>query len=94
MAPPQQQTAQSQASALVGWIVTDPVRLERFMAQTGWRPQDLRAGLDSLELARAVIDHLMADEALLLAGCKALSLPPETPARLQLALDGLPTESS
>ena len=86
----QEQAVYQQAAAFVGWIVADPTRLHRFMALTGWQPDDLRAGLDSAELAEAVIDHLMRDEAQLLMACRDLALPPETPARLQQALLGVP----
>ena len=86
----EQSAVEQQAAPFVGWVVAEPTRLHRFMALTGWQPKDLRAGLDSTELAEAVIDYLMRDEAQLLMACRDLSLPPDTPARLQHALQGAP----
>jgi len=78
------------ADRLTDWLLGDPARLAGFMDATGWRPADLRAGLQTLDLARATVDYLLSDERLLLAACADLDLPPDTPARLQAVLGGAP----
>lgn len=78
------------ASDLLDWLLADPGRLHGFMSATGLGPDDLRQRLADPSLAQAALDHLMSDEALLIAACAALELPPETPARAQAALGGGP----
>jgi hypothetical protein len=82
--------AEQVATAFLHWLVQDPERLHGFMTTTGASADDLRRGLDDSALALAALDHLMSDEPLLLMACQALDLPPETPARAQIALGGGP----
>jgi hypothetical protein len=60
----------------LGWILSDDVRAERFLALTGLTPDSLRDGIESGEVQRAVLDFLAAHEPDLLAAAEALDLAP------------------
>lgn len=87
---PPVEAARRTAGRLVDWLLAEPGRLARFMTATGLEPAALRAGLDGDELTLAVLDHLLGDEAELLAATTALGLPPEAPTLARLALGGTP----
>jgi hypothetical protein len=70
------------------FIATDSDRLQRFMSLTGLGPDDLRAGAQEPAFLVGVLDHLLADESLLLTFCEETGLPPEAPGRARMALDG------
>jgi hypothetical protein len=96
MAGPEGFRAMSPASAraladdVLVWLAGDPAVLGAFLAATGLAPADLRDRSDDPDLARAVLEHLLADEALLIAACRALGQPFDAPARAALALGGGP----
>ena len=60
----------------LGWILSDDARASRFLALTGLTPDSLRAGIESGEVQRAVLDFLAAHEPDLLAAAEALDLAP------------------
>jgi hypothetical protein len=68
------------AAQAAGFLAEDPDRLARFLALTGLSPAELRAGLAQPAFLGAVLDHLLSDEALLLAFAEAAGLAPELPA--------------
>lgn len=78
------------AERVLAGLIARPDDLAQFLIQTGAAPDDLRAPTLDTDLARAILDHVMGDEALLLALCHDLSLPPDAPARAQAALGGGP----
>ena len=82
--------ARALADDVLVWLAADPGALGAFLAATGLAPGDLRARLGDPDLARAVLDHLLSDEPLLLAACRALDLPFDAPARAALSLGGGP----
>ena len=82
--------AKALAGDLLLWMAAEPAVLGAFLGATGLAPADLRGRLDDPDLARAVLEYLLADEPLLMAACQALNLPPETPARAAHALGGGP----
>ena len=51
----------------LSFLVEDPERLSRFLALTGLGPEELRARASDPALLGGVLDHLLADERLLLA---------------------------
>ena len=53
------------------WLVAEPDALARFLAGSGVSGADLRESAGSPELTVAVLDFLLANEALLLGFCKA-----------------------
>ena len=82
--------AQDLSGRLLVWLAGDHDRIAGFLAATGLDPAGLRGRIDDPGLHLAILDHLMADEALLGAACRDLELPPDAPGRAQIALGGGP----
>jgi hypothetical protein len=59
--------AEALAIEALGFIAADPDRLERFLSLHGLSPDNLRAAAAQPGFFAAVLDHLAADESLLLA---------------------------
>ena len=74
---PSQADAERIALAALAFLAEDATRLARFLALTGIGPAELRAGAADGSINGAVLDHLMADESLLLvfAAENAISPP-------------------
>jgi hypothetical protein len=70
------------------WLSARPDVLGRFLAETGAGPDDLRVGLRDPALLGALLDFLLADEALLRAFAADAELDPAAPARARAALPG------
>ena len=68
------------AAQAVAFLAADEDRLGRFIALTGLSPAELRIGLGQPAFLGAVLDHLLGDEALLLAFADESGLAPELPA--------------
>ena len=68
------------AAQALAFVAAEDDRLGRFLALTGLTPDALKAGLAEPALLGAVLDHVLSDEALLLAFAEAAGLPPEIPA--------------
>ena len=60
----------------LGWLAGDEDRLSRFLALSGLDGATLREMAGSREAARAVLDFLLSDEALLLDFCEIAQIPP------------------
>jgi hypothetical protein len=65
------------AVEVLGWLAADGERLQPFMAATGLTPDNLRASAADPGFLAGILDHVMGDEALLLACAEALGLSPE-----------------
>jgi hypothetical protein len=65
------------ALLVIGWIVAEPGRVERFLTLTGLDPSQLRSGLGDAGVLGAAIDFLLAHEADLLACADAIGEAPE-----------------
>jgi hypothetical protein len=65
------------AERVFGFVTEEPGRLLRFMESSGLSPDALRQAAGSPELVAGVLDHVVADEELLLACAGALEVPPE-----------------
>lgn len=82
----------TQAEALgiraLKFLASDGERLGYFLAVTGTNPADLRERADNSELLAAILDHLLADEHLLVQFCKAEGADPREPGRARRALPG------
>ena len=76
------------AAEVLGWLAEDHARIGAFLGMTGMAPADLRRAAGDSELLLAVVDFLMADEALLLDCCRSLDVPATTPAAARAALPG------
>jgi hypothetical protein len=70
------------------FLAADEDRLDRFLALTGLAPGDLRALSASPGFLAGVLDHLMADERLLVAFAEEQRLDPTTIARAHHLLGG------
>ena len=70
------------------FLAADADRLDRFLALTGLAPGDLRALSTSPGFLTGVLDHLMADERLLLTFAEEHRLDPTTIARASALLGG------
>jgi hypothetical protein len=71
-----------------GWLADDHARIGAFLAATGMTPADLRNAAGEAGFLLAVIDFLMADEALLLDCCARSTSRPRPPAAARAALPG------
>ncbi len=85
---PSAATARETAILALGFLAADPERLERFLALTGLSPPDVPDLLRNGVLHLATLDHIAADEPLLLAFAAAHDLPPEAVVMARRALAG------
>jgi hypothetical protein len=67
--------AEALAVAALGFIASEPERLGRFLAMTGIGPDSIRAAARERQFLLGVLDHLAADEPLLLAFAAENSIP-------------------
>ncbi|WP_026606405.1 DUF3572 domain-containing protein [Methylocapsa acidiphila] len=65
--PLTKEAAESIAIDVLTFIGAERVRLERFMTLSGLTPEGLRAAAEESGFLAAVLDHLAADEPMLLA---------------------------
>jgi hypothetical protein len=86
--------AESMAIAALGFLAAEPERLDRFLALSGLGLHNLRQAAASPGFLAAVLDHLAADERLLVAFAAAEGLDPGAVASARDALSGPPAESS
>ena len=85
--------AESVAIAALGFLAADPERLARFLALSGLGPHNLRQAATSPGFLAAVLDHLAADERLLVAFAAAQNVDPATVTSARDTLSGPPAES-
>lgn len=62
---------------MLGWVLQDGDRAERFLSLTGLDPDSLRAGLDDPSILAAVLEFLANHEPDLLRAAEALAVTPE-----------------
>lgn len=74
----------------LAFLAADADRIGRFLAVTGLDPADLRGIAARADFQAGLLDHLLADESLLLAFCAECDIDPAEmqPARRALAPDG------
>jgi hypothetical protein len=80
----------AEAIALQGlsFLLEEPARAARFLRLTGIQPDEIRARVGSVELMLAVLEHLSADESLLLVFSAASSVAPQDIGRAMALLEG------
>ncbi|MFM1813430.1 MAG: hypothetical protein RLZ98_125 [Pseudomonadota bacterium] len=83
-------TAEEIAIKALVFLAEDPERLSRFLAETGMSPDDLRGKAGDRATLAAVLDHLLADESLLLVFTSNHAIGPETIGPALHALAGRP----
>lgn len=66
------------AIAALGFLAADPARIARFLDLTGIAPAGLRAAASEPHFLISVLDHLLADESLLLAFASEQMIRPES----------------
>lgn len=71
-------------------LISDPVRLERFLAMTGLDPSTIRGSAANPGFLAAVMDHVVADERLLLEIASEADLDPREIAAAQARLSPEP----
>jgi len=76
MGPQSRQTAESLAIAALAFIAGEPRRLGRFLALTGIDPESIRAAAREPRFLLGVLDHMAAEEPLLLAFAAENAIPP------------------
>jgi hypothetical protein len=78
--------AEALAIAALGFLGREPERLSGFLALTGIGPTTLRAAAADPGFLTSVLDHVCADEKLLLAFAEADGIDPEAVVRAREAL--------
>jgi hypothetical protein len=76
------------AVAALGFLAAEPERLERFLALSGIGPQSIRDAANEPDFLVGVLDHLAADEALLVAFAEQNDIDPSDVMRAREALAG------
>lgn len=72
----------------LGFLAADSERLQRFMDLSGLDVDAIRAGAASATFLGGILDHLLADESLLLVFAEEQHLRPERIAELRRKLPG------
>ena len=72
----------------LAFLAADPERLGRFLAVTGIGPDAIRRAAADPTFLAGVLDHVMADESLLLAVAEYAGVKPATVERAHLVLSG------
>jgi len=88
----QQAAAEQLAIAALGFIAGEPEQLGRFLAMSGIGPDSLRDAAREPRFLAGVLDHVTADEALLLAFAAAHEIDPDAVMRARDVLAGGPWE--
>ena len=71
------QRAATLALAVIGWLLQDADRAERYLALTGLDPDSLRNGLDNSAVLGSALDFLANHEPDLIRAAEALAVTPE-----------------
>ncbi|HMG77575.1 MAG TPA: DUF3572 domain-containing protein [Xanthobacteraceae bacterium] len=72
----------------LGFIAAEPERLEAFLAATGLTLDRLRESATEPDFLAGVLEHMLADESLLLAFADSAAIDPAEIARARRALGG------
>lgn len=82
------EAAETLAAQGLAFLAEEPARLRAFLLASGLSPDDLRAQAGTPEMLLAVLEHLAADESLLLVFCEARKVAPESIAYAVALLQG------
>lgn len=88
--PGERDLAEKVATEALAFLAAEPERLERFLALAGIDPGAIRAAAAEPGFLPAVMEHLMADEPLLLAFAANEGIKPEQVVRAARALGVVP----
>ena len=84
--------AETLAIQAVAFLAGQEDHFLRFVALTGTSVDTVRESLGDAAVLGAVLDFVLADEALVVAFCAASGLAPDLPARARRLLPGAPVE--
>jgi hypothetical protein len=82
------QAAETVAIQALSYLAAEPVRLGRFLAETGLGPETLRGAAKSPEFLVSVLDFVLSDENLVKEFAAASELKPSTVSAAREALGG------
>jgi uncharacterized protein DUF3572 len=82
------QAAEILAIQALAFIAGEPERLESFLAATGFTVDRLRESANAPDFLTGVLEHMLADESLLLAFADDAAIDPAQIARARNALGG------
>jgi hypothetical protein len=88
--PPSRDEAEALAIRALAYLAGDNRRLARFLELSGLEPGSLRGAASSPHFLAAVLDHILGEEALLLAFARAEAIRPESIAESRRALGTRP----
>jgi hypothetical protein len=71
------ENAEILAFATLGWLAGEPEDLQKFLNLSGLDVDALRQGAGSPEMSVAILDYLLAHEALLLRFCETEGVKPK-----------------
>ena len=74
---PPEDSAERLAVSVLAWLASDDEHLYPFLAASGLTPDTVRASAQDPGFLAGVLDHVVSDEATLLACAAALEIPPE-----------------
>jgi hypothetical protein len=78
---PDRLDAEDIAIRALGFLASEPERLDRFLSFTGLGPENLRAAAQTPGFLASVMDHVASDESLLMALAGNLGLSPDAMTR-------------
>jgi len=82
------EAAEMLAIAAFAFITEEPERLGAFLSMTGIGPEDIRQAARDPGFLGGVLDHMLADESLLIAFADSAGIDPADIARARRALGG------
>jgi hypothetical protein len=80
------EAAETLAIAALAFIAAEPKRLEGFLGATGLTVDRLRESANAPDFLAGVLEHMLADESLLLAFADSAAVDPAAVARARNAL--------
>jgi len=86
---PTREAAETVAIQALAFIAEQPEQLGRFLAITGIEPNQIRDAAREPDFLAGVLDHILGDEALLIAFAETAGIDPAVVARLRKALGGI-----
>jgi hypothetical protein len=86
--PAAREAAEMLAIQALGFIAAEPERLDAFLGATGLTLERLRESATQPDFLAGVLEHMLADESLLLAFAESAAIDPAAVARARNALGG------
>jgi hypothetical protein len=82
------EAAETLAIQALSFIAEEPERLNGFLNATGLTPDRLRESANAPDFLAGVLEHMLADESLLLAFADSAAIDPADITRARIALGG------